>query len=443
LTTSNVENVGAGIRREHVTDCPGKPDCKCPFTFWMPTDPTGKRTRARIHGSLDDARRAKQQAMEDAKRRKRIKHNAAAGIVAMPTLRQWFDWLMQREWSQLREVTNEARRKEFAILDAELGGLRLDQLTVPLVETWLYETIERRGNVYIVMNAFFMLRTMLTLAEKRRLVTMNAAGAVPYPTKTLKRREKRVLTPGEYEQLLDACVNLHDHTLIRCLCEAGLRRGEAMELRKRDIDFDAGFLTISRRAYILKSGVRDIDRPKNGKQRTVVINQSLANALYRLCEDKDADDLVWMRCTDRTHNEPAPHTGASLTQHVLAPESWPPEGQRPPARCPAPASRIGSFNSGGVRRQPVHRQGAAWALEARHDRDALLTASGCGNAQALRGSIRVNQLGGVRLRQRQASQLREHLRITLAPQLHERALLMSHRTQIHRTVVTQEEQVLR
>jgi integrase len=224
---------------------------------------------------------------------------------------------MQREWGQLREATNEVRRKQFKLIEPELGHLHVDQLTVPLIDGWLYEAIAERGNVYAVHGAFYMLRTMLSLAQKRRLVSMNAAAAVTYPTKALKRRDKRVLTPAQYQQLLAACEHPHERCLIRMLCEAGLRRGEAIELRVGDLDLEAGMVHVQRRAYILKDGTRDIDLPKNRRTRIVAINESLAGELAQQVEGKAPDVLVWTRNTCRTGGEDLPHTGASLTQRIV------------------------------------------------------------------------------------------------------------------------------
>jgi hypothetical protein len=88
--TPITERCGDGIRRDHRIGChAGR--CECPYSFWKPRIATATRERARVYGTLADARRAKRQAEDTAKQYHRTRANQLAGIVAMPTLDEWFD----------------------------------------------------------------------------------------------------------------------------------------------------------------------------------------------------------------------------------------------------------------------------------------------------------------------------------------------------------------
>lgn len=314
-----------GIHRAHSTGCPASAHrrpgtrCDCPYTFWLPREGSPRRRRARVFGTLNDTRRAKQKAEEQARDRRRVLSNQQAGIVPVPTLDEWFDTLMERSWGQKRVATRERRIVDYdRSLRTQLGELRIDRITPANVERWLYDEIASEGNRRFVYLGYETLREMLQIALRQSLIMRNPVAAVPYPIAGIEQREKRVLTLEQYQQLLASARDLHDRTLLRVLCEAGLRRGEAMGLQLGDLNLDEGYIHIQRRYLWTRTGELDIDLPKNGKARVVAINNSLCNDLRThvatLGTDTPPDTLLWTRCTRFTDFQPQPMTGSSMVQ---------------------------------------------------------------------------------------------------------------------------------
>lgn len=319
------EPFGDGIRRDHRAACPASTTrrpghrCDCPYTFWLPREGSDQRRRARVFGTLADARRAKCQAEHAATQRRRTLSNQQAGIMPVPTLDEWFDMLMQRSWGQRRPATRERRTLDYNLRVREpFGRYRLDRITPQMVEAWMYACIERDGNRRCVHAAYETFREMLHVAKKQHLVPRNPVSAVTYPEAAMQHRPKRVLTLAEYHALLAGTRNVVERTMLRVMCEAGLRKGEAMGLQIADLDFDHGFLHIQRRYFYTLDGQLDIDLPKNGKTRTAAINPSLVEELREhvtsLATDTPADTLLWTRCNRYTGFETKPLTGSSMTK---------------------------------------------------------------------------------------------------------------------------------
>jgi integrase len=233
----------------------------------------------------------------------------------MPTLDEWFDTLMQREWGQNRPGTQERRRTDYRLrICASLGSTRLDAITAPVVTTWLYDLIDLDGNRRCVQAAYETLREMLTVAQRHHLVPDNAARHVRYPVEQMQVRERYALTRDEYRRLLAACRDDAERTFIRVLCEAGLRRSEAIALQVGDLDLDAGFIHVQRRHYRLPDGTVDVDTPKTHRTRRVAINASLVAALrshVSASQPADNESPVFTRCNRYTNFENVELTGTA------------------------------------------------------------------------------------------------------------------------------------
>jgi integrase len=317
--TSWSESHGNGIRREHRLWCDASNHriagrrCACPYSFWMPRSEGAKRHRARVYGSLADARHAKRDAEHAAEQLRRTRANQLAGITTIPTLDAWFDALLHREWRRVRVSTRERRQIDYRRLTSALGAHRLDRLTVPAVHAWLHDTIDRDGNRRCVQAALETLEAMLAIAVEHRLVAENAAKLVRYPVEQMQRRMLRVLSHDEYRQLLTACRNVRERSLVRILCEAGLRRSEAVALQVGDLDLASGLVHIQRRHYRCADGTVDVDSPKSHRSRYAAINATLVAELREMIAGREnfANASVWTRCNRYTDGEHVPLTGAA------------------------------------------------------------------------------------------------------------------------------------
>lgn len=96
---------------------------------------------------------------------------------------------------------------------------------------------------------------------------------IPYPRKHKKLPE--VLTQEEVRRLLDAIKNTKHHLLVELMYGCGLRVSEAVKLKKTQINFDEGVVTI-------REG-------KGGKDRHVALPKTIQNRLKAYLTARDDD----------------------------------------------------------------------------------------------------------------------------------------------------------
>ncbi len=120
--------------------------------------------------------------------------------------------------------------------------------------------------------------------------------------------------PVSNHRLLDATRDVPERALVRVLTEAGLRRGEAIELRIGDLLLDDGLIHIQRRAYRCSDGTTDIDTPKSRQARYAAVNTSPVAELREAITGREnrPDAPVWTRCNKYTDGKAKPLTGAAL-----------------------------------------------------------------------------------------------------------------------------------
>ena len=100
-----------------------------------------------------------------------------------------------------------------------------------------------------------------------------------------KRKMPRWLDEEEVEKLINACETSLEKAIVYVLLDTGMRVGELLRLKVKDIDFEEGFLLITR---------------KGGYQRWVPISEK---ALKVLKEYLDAEGIAKGRCFRISYSE--------------------------------------------------------------------------------------------------------------------------------------------
>jgi integrase len=191
------------------------------------------------------------------------------------------DWL---DGLRLAPTTVASYRKNVRLHVAPyIGELRLDQLTGSRLSR-LYRQLEQSGRVdgngglsaRTVRYVHTIIHAGLGAAVRDGLLARNPADAADPPT--AKQAASPEIHPWQAEQLRAflAWSQAHDdadYAAWLLLSMTGMRRGEALALQWRDVDFDKGRLTVRRAATLVKvkgEGERIIvGKPKGGKSRVV------------------------------------------------------------------------------------------------------------------------------------------------------------------------------
>ncbi len=130
------------------------------------------------------------------------------------------------------------------------------------------------------------LRHMLNVAQREGWILRSPMqGGDPLISKADERQRERIITREEETKLLAACAGrcAHLRPIIICALDTGMRRGELLKLRWRDVDFDHRVITIQ--AF----------NTKTMRERQVSLTARLKLELERLYEmsPKRPDGLVF------------------------------------------------------------------------------------------------------------------------------------------------------
>ena len=172
----------------------------------------------------------------------------------------------------------------------KLGALPVDHVTADRVRSWysgLGSEHTRRNS-----HAYGLLHAVMGTAVKDGLLQANPC-QIERVMNPVRKREPVILTVPEVAALADGVPErLKAAVLVSAWC--GVRWGELIELRRRDIDVDAEVLYVGRGAT--HRGECRIDTPKSGKPRAVVIPPHIRTDLKHHLDvfaDKGQDGLVF------------------------------------------------------------------------------------------------------------------------------------------------------
>jgi integrase len=145
--------------------------------------------------------------------------------------------------------------------------------------------------------------------KAKRLAVNPAKGVENLPRKTGKRRV--YLSADDVYQLSDECGQ--HRTLVLVLAYTGIRWGEVVGLRVRDVEFLRRRLSVSQNAVQL--GVRHTVGPTKGrKSRSVPVPEFVLNELSMQCAGKAPADLVF---GDGTRFLPRPKSSTGWFQAAV------------------------------------------------------------------------------------------------------------------------------
>lgn len=147
------------------------------------------------------------------------------------------------------------------------------------VETWL-ASMDKAPNTK--GRALQILRSVLDLARRDRLIPTNPATDVkPPPMKPL--RTGRALTDVEMNAIIATAEDVDERTavIIHLMARCGLRIGEALALRRQDVDLDAMTITVAT-TMSRQEGIRPVKgRVREDQGRAIPIPSDVGERLRR------------------------------------------------------------------------------------------------------------------------------------------------------------------
>jgi integrase len=166
------------------------------------------------------------------------------------------------------------------------------------VREWVAKLQVDGVNPPTIRYAMTVLSSIFTTALNDQITFLHPCMGVKTPTVATKRR--RIITPDQFGALYDAIPTRELRLLVETDTETGLRWGELIELRKKDIDFDTGVITVSRVAGELAAkfnpdGQRFFVKqyPKDTEWRAVTLSEHMFDQLDEYARGLKPNDLLF------------------------------------------------------------------------------------------------------------------------------------------------------
>ena len=280
------------------------------IVYDLPADSiTGKRRQKSqtISGTKRDADRALREILLSIEQGAYVKPNK---ITLGELLRQWLI-----EYASMN-TTDRTQESYASIVERHLipglGRVSLVELQAQHIQSYYANRLSEgrtdgKGGLSArsVVYHHRILSKALDYAVKMGLVVRNVARVVEPPRVAIKTMQ--TLSPEEVTRFLDVARETDYYVYFATLLYTGLRRGELLALRWRNLDLDSGKLTVVETAYKLGNGEYRIKEPKTAQsRRTVTLPLSLVDLFKVYRSDQEllriqlgislnADDFVFIR----------------------------------------------------------------------------------------------------------------------------------------------------
>jgi integrase len=154
------------------------------------------------------------------------------------------------------------------------GDVPVQKLTTAQVQRWYAEYHAAGHGERVIQLAHLRMRQALDYGMRMGYLNQNVVLAAKPPRS--EESEHQTWTPAEARRFLEASRSNAYWPLWPLLLRCGLRRGEALGLRWRDIDLEHGTLTV-KQSVVLLEGRRHVKGPKNqeSRRRKVVLDREM------------------------------------------------------------------------------------------------------------------------------------------------------------------------
>jgi len=270
---------------------------------------TGKRRQKSqtVKGTKRDAERALREIISSIEQGAYVKPNK---LTLGELLRLWL-----KDYASMN-TTDRTQESYYSIVETHLipalGRIPLTDLQAQHVQSYYSSKLadgraDGKGGLSArsVVYHHRILSKALDYAVKMGLVVRNVDNVVQPPR--VARATMRTLSLEEVTRFLEAAQDTDYYVYFSTLLYTGLRRGELLALRWRNLDLEAGTLTVVETAYRLGNGDYIIKEPKTPQsRRTVTLPPSLVELFKAYLADQEllriqlgvslnADDFVFIR----------------------------------------------------------------------------------------------------------------------------------------------------
>ncbi len=153
----------------------------------------------------------------------------------------WQDYLDQRETKRSTRYSYCSILKTHVL--KAFGSLILDEITPARLSTFLARLRKKGLSAQTRLNIYALLRTMFVVAVEHDLMAVSPVRRKLHRPK-VRRSEKPALSPQEIRRILSQVPSRYE-LLFSCLVVTGLRIGEMLALRWRNVDWERRTLSVT------------------------------------------------------------------------------------------------------------------------------------------------------------------------------------------------------
>lgn len=226
------------------------------------------------------------------------------------------DWLARKQVDTKASTYNAIDSSWRTHVEPRWSSTRIADIKLGMVERWIADMgrdeldddgqiVTKGSGATVVIRAYGVLAGILDDAVKAGRIVKNPARGVENLPRKSKRRHK-YLSAGDVAAL--AYESGRNGALVLVLAYCGLRWGEAIGLRVRDIDFLRRRITVHENA--VQVGTKHVvGTTKGDKVRSVPIPAFVLDQVAKQCEGRGRDDLVFPGRDGNHMRRPVSHTG--------------------------------------------------------------------------------------------------------------------------------------
>lgn len=216
-------------------------------------------------------------------------------------------WLADVVQPACRPRTLEFYTRHVGYATAYLGDTPLEAVSTQALERMLGKIAADGLSPRSVEHVRAVLRNLFNVAKRWHLVTENPAAAVP--ARLIPDAPDRVLSPAQVAILLDAVRDHRHEALFHIALSLGLRRGELLGLRWKDVDWDAGLLTVAQQVTEGKGrrfAITPYVKSSDGRRVLPLTRDLLAQLRTRQALDTAEGRTFQQRAADKAERQGEP-----------------------------------------------------------------------------------------------------------------------------------------
>jgi integrase len=226
-----------------------------------------------------------------------VEYKLEAGEWLDPTLQatRYADWA--RTWIDTRsDLKPKTLDGYMSLLNSRIlptfGEARLRDIKAIDVEQWVADMATEGLSPSRTRQAYNVLSSSLKAAVRSDMIRVNPADGAKLPK--IKINEMRHLTPAEVESIAD-CVGDEYETLVYVLAYCAIRAGEAVALRRKNVNIVRSELRIMESATEINGRI-EVGATKNRRNRNVTVPKFLMKRIEEHLDSyvaQDPDALVF------------------------------------------------------------------------------------------------------------------------------------------------------